>query len=688
MHPIRLALRAAGAAALAALVATAFPSLIARAAGPAARRPRRSTPPRWTAPARPATTSTSSPPADGTSARRFPPGHPSWGSFDELAQPTARRCTRSSKTPRRRPTRPPAATTQKLGTFYRACMDEAAIEKAGTRRSTRCSARRGRLRPPALVDEIAKLQTAGVNDGLDFSSEPDTKDSSKTIASIGLGGLGLAGPRLLSSRTTSAPTRSAPPITTTSPRSCRTWATPRRRRRARPTHRRARDRAREGDADARRAARSRRRPIIRPTSTSCRRWRRTSPWSAFFAQFGAPARRRVDVSVPAFVTGYDAQLAATPLPAWKTYLRFHVADSFANALPKRFADARLRLPQRRAVRRQGAAPALAALHVRRRRVAAHADRQGLRRAGVPARREGARQGDGRQPAVGAARRHRHARLDGTADAAARRREARRVHQEDRLPRRLGRLLHADDPRDEPYGARPDRARVEPRARHGAHRQADGPHAVGHDAADRQRVLQPDEQRDRLPGRHPAAAVLQRDGRRRGELRRDRRGDRPRDDARLRRPGPPVRPARQPRGLVDAGRRDGVRQTRAVHRRRVRRPRVAPGRAHERQARRRARRSPTSAARRSRSRRSSARPQYKAHKTIDGFTPEQRFFLAYAQVWRSIQTEAYTRQLAVVDPHPNDRLRVIGTLSNMPAFQAAFACAATAPMVRKDRCQIW
>ena len=74
--------------------------------------------------------------------------------------------------------------------------------------------------------------------------------------------------------------------------------------------------------------------------------------------------------------------------------------------------------------------------------------------------------------------------------------------------------------------------------------------------------------------------------------------------------------------------------------------------------------------------------------ISGLTGEQRFFLAYAQVWRSLQNESYTRQLAVTDPHPNDRLRVIGTLSNMPEFRAAFACAADAPMVRKDRCQIW
>jgi putative endopeptidase len=82
------------------------------------------------------------------------------------------------------------------------------------------------------------------------------------------------------------------------------------------------------------------------------------------------------------------------------------------------------------------------------------------------------------------------------------------------------------------------------------------------------------------------------------------------------------------------------------------------------------------------------PQAKAHQLIDGYTPEQRFFLAYAQVWRGSQTEAAIRQAALTDPHPNARLRVIGTLSNMPEFRAAFMCAAGTAMVRKESCQIW
>jgi putative endopeptidase len=81
-------------------------------------------------------------------------------------------------------------------------------------------------------------------------------------------------------------------------------------------------------------------------------------------------------------------------------------------------------------------------------------------------------------------------------------------------------------------------------------------------------------------------------------------------------------------------------------------------------------------------------QFRAHQKIDGYTPEQRFFLSFAQVWRQIQTDGLTRQLAQTDPHPDSRFRVLGTLANLPEFQAAFSCAATDGMVRTTRCRIW
>jgi predicted metalloendopeptidase len=78
------------------------------------------------------------------------------------------------------------------------------------------------------------------------------------------------------------------------------------------------------------------------------------------------------------------------------------------------------------------------------------------------------------------------------------------------------------------------------------------------------------------------------------------------------------------------------------------------------------------------------------KEINGFTPEQRFFLGWAQVWaQNIRPEA-ARLRTATDPHPLGRFRVNGPLSNMPAFAEAFQCKSGEAMVRPPdkRCQIW
>ena len=82
------------------------------------------------------------------------------------------------------------------------------------------------------------------------------------------------------------------------------------------------------------------------------------------------------------------------------------------------------------------------------------------------------------------------------------------------------------------------------------------------------------------------------------------------------------------------------------------------------------------------------PEYKAHKMLQGYTPEQRFFLAFATVWQQKSTDKFERAQMKTNEHPLSKFRVIGTLVNMPEFAAAFKCAATDKMVKKDRCQIW
>ena len=74
--------------------------------------------------------------------------------------------------------------------------------------------------------------------------------------------------------------------------------------------------------------------------------------------------------------------------------------------------------------------------------------------------------------------------------------------------------------------------------------------------------------------------------------------------------------------------------------------------------------------------------------IDGFTPEQRFFIANGQAYcQNIRPEG-ARLRAQVDPHSPNPDRVIGVVENMPEFQRAFACKAGQPMVRAPACRVW
>jgi putative endopeptidase len=76
--------------------------------------------------------------------------------------------------------------------------------------------------------------------------------------------------------------------------------------------------------------------------------------------------------------------------------------------------------------------------------------------------------------------------------------------------------------------------------------------------------------------------------------------------------------------------------------------------------------------------------------IDGFTPEQRFFLAWAQIWRQNITPEAQRVRINTDPHSPGRWRTNGPVSNLPQFASAFGCKPGDPMVRPDsvRPVIW
>ena len=74
--------------------------------------------------------------------------------------------------------------------------------------------------------------------------------------------------------------------------------------------------------------------------------------------------------------------------------------------------------------------------------------------------------------------------------------------------------------------------------------------------------------------------------------------------------------------------------------------------------------------------------------IDGFTPEQRFFLGWAQVWAGKYTPEAERLQVKTNTHSLPRWRVNGPLSNMPQFHKAFGCKEGQTMVRPNSCLIW
>ena len=79
-----------------------------------------------------------------------------------------------------------------------------------------------------------------------------------------------------------------------------------------------------------------------------------------------------------------------------------------------------------------------------------------------------------------------------------------------------------------------------------------------------------------------------------------------------------------------------------------------------------------------------------NKKIDGLTPEQRFFLSYATIWKSKQRDEDLKLRLNTDPHSPARYRVDGPLSNLTEFQKAFNLPDNSPMVRPPdkRVNIW
>jgi putative endopeptidase len=79
---------------------------------------------------------------------------------------------------------------------------------------------------------------------------------------------------------------------------------------------------------------------------------------------------------------------------------------------------------------------------------------------------------------------------------------------------------------------------------------------------------------------------------------------------------------------------------------------------------------------------------KESQKIDGYTPQQRFFLGFARVWCEKRRPEYERNQVLTNPHSPGKWRVNGVVQNMPEFQQAWGCKAGQPMVSANACRVW
>ncbi len=74
--------------------------------------------------------------------------------------------------------------------------------------------------------------------------------------------------------------------------------------------------------------------------------------------------------------------------------------------------------------------------------------------------------------------------------------------------------------------------------------------------------------------------------------------------------------------------------------------------------------------------------------IDGYTPEQRFFLGFGRVWCEKRRPEVARLRVLTDPHSPGKYRVNGVVQNMLEFQKVWGCKASQPMVAENACHVW
>lgn len=284
----------------------------------------------------------------------IPPEQSMWGSFVELNENNRKilhaLCDQAAaKTAAKTVTATATAAEQLVGDFYASGMDEAAIEAAGSQPLKPEFERIAAIQSPAgVMLAIARLHRLGVGAGFGFGSGPDSKDSSTVIAEMGQGGITL-------------------PAGAGRGADCDYYLNPE------PKYVKIRGqyvahvaKMLELCGDEPAAAQSGAESVLRLetklATVYLNRVKLRDPnlsyhkikvadlakttgdldWAAYFKAVGAPPFEEINLAHPEFFTGFAEALRSTPVAEWQTYLRWHLVQASASYLSKPFVDEKFR----------------------------------------------------------------------------------------------------------------------------------------------------------------------------------------------------------------------------------------------------------------------------------------------------------------------------------------------------------
>jgi putative endopeptidase len=278
--------------------------------------------------------------ANGTWLKKnpIPASYPRWGRDDELTERNREHLRDILETAAANAKQPAGSNAQKIGDFYASCMDETRINADGAKPLAPEFAKIAAIQStPELQAEIARLQGLGVSALFEFGSTLDEKDSTQVIGGADQGGLGL-------------PDRDY--YTKTDDKSKQI--------RQKYVDHVAKMLTLAGDDSAKAASEAKtildletklaeasltrvemRDPVKTYNKMSRPDLRTLTPnwaWDTYFQEIGYTNINSVDVSAPKFFEAISQQLKATPLDDWKTYLRWHLVNSTAPFLSQTFVD--------------------------------------------------------------------------------------------------------------------------------------------------------------------------------------------------------------------------------------------------------------------------------------------------------------------------------------------------------------